>query len=130
MNVKFNHQKDGDGNHTVSVSGLRVLITEDAAGLFCAQGLEIDYAAAGDSVESVRDNFMNGFCETILQHLDVFGDCKALLIQGPQDAWDLFYALENDVRVTSESFKPELECPDLLPGFLSSINFIEQPNAT
>jgi len=129
--MKFEHGKDGDGNHIVSVSGLRVLVTEDAGGLFCAQGLEIDYAASGDSIESVRENFMKGFCETVLQHLAVFGDCKALLVQGPQDAWDLFYALSaDDVVVTQESFEPDLESPQLLPGFLNSINFIEQPNAS
>ena len=126
MNIKFQHETDDNGNQIVTVSGLRVVVTQDATGLFCAQGLEIDYAAAGDTVEAVRDNFMNGFCQTLLQHILVFGHCDALLVRGPEEAWNMFYTMR-DVQVTRQPFEPKIEFPDLLPGFLKSINFLEQP---
>ena len=46
------HAKDGN-NHCVTLSALRVMLLEDSSGWF-AQGLEIDYAASGATIDEVK----------------------------------------------------------------------------
>ena len=83
------HAHVGD-HHAVAVS-LRVLLVEDTSGWF-AQGLDIDYAASGQSVDAVKKNFEDGFCATVHEHLVMHGNIERLLKPADQSAWKEFYA--------------------------------------
>jgi len=77
--------KNGD-KHIVGVGNLRVVIVPDGSSFF-AQGLEIDYAAQGPSVEGVKKNFEKGFKATIQQHLQIYGNLKNFLVPAPVSMW-------------------------------------------
>ena len=87
------HATDGEGNHVVHVKSLSVLLSHDDGDWF-AQSLEIDYAAAGSTVEEVKENFAKGLSATILEHLRLHGEIDNLLKPAPQDAWTEFYAAD------------------------------------
>lgn len=72
--------------HLVGIGNLRVVIVKDDKHFF-AQGLEIDYAEQGDSVEDVKKNFENGLRATIDQHLKINGTIKKLLRVAPPEVW-------------------------------------------
>ena len=46
-----------ESQHLVTIGALRVLITEEVDGLWSAQGIEIDFAACGVSLEDVQRRF-------------------------------------------------------------------------
>lgn len=81
-----------DGSKTVCIGNLHVLLTKDENGTWLAQGLEIDYAIDGDSVDEVKKRFEQGLALTVKSHLRVYGDIKSLLRIAPQPIWDKFYA--------------------------------------
>ena len=74
------------GAKIVGVGNLRVLLS-DADGTWFAQGLEIDYAAQGESESDVQSNFERGLTCTINEHLRVYGTIKKLLRGAPPEAW-------------------------------------------
>lgn len=83
------HAKNDDGDALVGIGNLRVLITiED--GLWFAQGLEIDYAAQGNSLDDVRSRFENGLMATVNEHLRIYGKLDNLLHPAPPEMWSLF----------------------------------------
>ncbi|MDQ3267546.1 MAG: hypothetical protein M3P47_02290 [Pseudomonadota bacterium] len=86
------HLQNGD-QHVVGVKSLSVLLCEDGGAWF-AQSLEIDYAAAGQSVEEAKDNFAAGLDATIAEHLKLYGSIDKFLKIAPQHAWDAFYAVD------------------------------------
>ena len=88
------HVQDGD-DHAVLVESLRVLVNRDGKHWF-AQGLEIDYAASGDSLEDVKRRFTDGLCLTIAQHVKVFGGLQNLLKIAPADEWQRL--LQRDIK--------------------------------
>jgi hypothetical protein len=68
-----------DGEHqAVGIGNMRVFIVPDGKVWF-AQGLEIDYATQGDSLEVAKENFSKGLAETIDLHLQMNGCIDALL---------------------------------------------------
>ena len=79
------HGTTPDGN-VVGVGNLRVLL-RNADGYWFAQGLEIDYAAQGDSIADVQQRFENGLECTIREQLKVFGTIDKLLVQAPGEVW-------------------------------------------
>ena len=85
------HLKGQDGSQTVCVGNLHVLLSQKD-GAWLAQGLEIDYAIDGNSVEDVKNRFVEGLTLTIESHLRVYGEIKSLLRVAPQPIWDRFYA--------------------------------------
>lgn len=87
--AKALHAHEGD-THVVGVLALRVLLVEDTSGWF-AQGLDIDYAASGDTADAAKHNFQEGFCATVHEHLVMHGDINRLLKPAEQDAWKEFY---------------------------------------
>jgi hypothetical protein len=89
------HATSEGGDHLVAVKKLHVLLSKDGPGWF-AQGLEIDYAACGASVEETKKNFETGFCKTIYEHLVVHGDIERFLKVASQEAWAEYYACPND----------------------------------
>jgi hypothetical protein len=88
------HAKDGD-QHIFGVKALRVLLIKDEASWF-AQGLEIDYAACGNSVEQVKKNFEDGLEKTVHEHLVMHGAIDKLLKIAPQEAWDEYFKAQTD----------------------------------
>lgn len=79
---------EGDQYLTL-IHALRVLILEEDSKWF-AQGLEIDYAAIGDSLEQAQRNFEAGLYDTITEYLTMHGDIGGLLKVAPDSAWRLF----------------------------------------
>ena len=69
-------------DHAVCIGSLRVLITQHE-NEWIAQGIEIDYAASGSSLNNVKDNFQNGLALTIEEHLKAFGTIEHLLKHAP-----------------------------------------------
>jgi hypothetical protein len=68
-----------DGEHqAVGIGKLRVFIVPDGKFWF-AQGLEIDYATQGDTLEEAKQNFAQGLAGTIDLHLQVHGSIDELL---------------------------------------------------
>src|ERR1700678_4494935 len=81
------HAADKDGlHHLVGFGNIRVIIVPDGAAYF-AQGLEIDYAAQGSTVDEVKKNFEVGLEATIQQHLKIYGNIKGILQPAPPDVW-------------------------------------------
>ncbi len=81
------HAVHEDGaHHAVAILNLHVLIVRDGNYWF-AQGLEIDYAVQGESVEDAKKQFQTGFRATIYQHLKIFGHIDNLLRVAPNEIW-------------------------------------------
>jgi hypothetical protein len=67
------------GDHGQAVAAeLHVLIMPGEDGGFIAQGIEIDYVAAGATEEEVQDHFAKGFCATIVSYLKRGRDLSGL----------------------------------------------------
>ena len=64
--------------HGVALQHVRVIIVPDGTSWF-AQGVDIDYAAQGNSVEEAKTNFEKGLRATIDQHLRVYGTIRGIL---------------------------------------------------
>lgn len=56
----------GDENpqQLIAVDGLRVIIVPDGDQWF-AQGIDIDFAASGSTIEDVQNRFVQGLCSTL-----------------------------------------------------------------
>src|ERR1035438_3401100 len=77
------HAKMSDGAHNlVGIGNLRVFIIPDGKFWF-AQGLEIDYAAQGNSIDEAKKYFESGLEETIDLHLRMHGDLSRFLRVAP-----------------------------------------------
>lgn len=81
--VQISHEK----GHFVGIGALRVLIHPDGD-LWYAQGIEIDYAATGESVDEVKHNFEVGLARTIDLHLERWGTIERLLKFAPASEWE------------------------------------------
>ncbi|MBL0142627.1 MAG: hypothetical protein IPP91_11140 [Betaproteobacteria bacterium] len=91
------HATDGK-KHVIGIDALRVLILEDEGGYF-AQGLEIDYAASGESVDEVKQNFSQGLMLTMDEHLKMHGHLEKFLVPAPAEAWkELFHPPAGTVK--------------------------------
>jgi len=104
------HARLNDGDHLVGIGNLRVVIVQDEA-LWFAQGLEIDYAAQGQSLETVKTAFEDGLCWTIHEHLKVYGNIERFLRPAPPDIWKelLYDQLANVNSFSSLSWHKEIE---------------------
>ena len=79
------HAKQHD-EHIVGIGDLRVVLIEEKAGLWFAQGLEIDYAAQGASQDDVQARFERGLTATISAHIKQYRSIDRLLVVTP-DTW-------------------------------------------
>ena len=91
MNAKAVHAYNKAERHVVGIGELRVLVCEDAGEWF-AQGVEIDYAASGDSLADVQRRFQKGLAATVHLHLTRFQSIQRLLKYPPPDVWRRFNA--------------------------------------
>ena len=79
------HAKHKDGvHHLIGIGNLRVFIVPDGDFWF-AQGLEIDYAVQGDSVEEAKKNFEKGLEASIDLNLKLHGNIEKLLVPAPPE---------------------------------------------
>ena len=85
------HAQAGN-DHVVALTALRVMLLEDSGGWF-AQGLEVDYAASGATVDEAKKNFEDGFCATVREHLQMYGSIERFLKVADAAAWNEFFAL-------------------------------------
>ena len=107
------HRED---NHAVLIAALRVLIQPDTEGLWFAQGIEIDFAASGTSLDDVKRRFVNGLSETIHAHLEKFGSIDKLLRFAPEDAWkSLLEAKDYELTLATLHNVPEWDQKLLFP---------------
>lgn len=83
------HGLSADGAQVAGIGNLRVLITK-AEGTWFAQGLEIDYAAEGDTLDDVKREFETGLRMTLHEHIKVHRDIKHALRVAPPDVWAKF----------------------------------------
>lgn len=97
------HAELEDGMHVVGLGALRVLLTQDDGGWF-AQGLEVDYAAAGLTVEEAKANFALGLELTIHEHLKVHGAIRRFLVPAPAEAWAEFFELSTSKECLKQTF--------------------------
>ncbi|MGD9584031.1 MAG: hypothetical protein AB7V26_10260 [Lysobacterales bacterium] len=79
--AKVVHAND-EASHEVLVAALRVLVVRDNAHWF-ARGIEIDYAASGESLEDVQRRFESGLAMTIRAHLQKYRTVSRLLKWAP-----------------------------------------------
>ena len=80
-----------DNNHQVMLKSLHVVMCQDD-GLWFAQGLEIDYAAYGASVEQAKKHFESGMVATIHEHLKMYGTLEKFFKPAPEDEWKPTYS--------------------------------------
>lgn len=97
--VVASHVKTDDGSrHLVGIGNLRVVLVEED-GCWFAQGLEIDYASQGGTLEEAKKRFETGLEATIDQNLRVFGSIDRLLRAAPGEVWqELLAGPGNRVR--------------------------------
>lgn len=79
------HFKSSDCEGVV-IGSLRVIVSEQQ-GYWFAQGIEIDFAASGSSLDDVQERFEHGLVETISAHLSKYGTIEKLLKYAPKSEW-------------------------------------------
>ena len=83
------HNTDGV-THLVGLGPIKVIVCNEGGSWF-AQGLDIDYAASGNSFEAVKHNFEVGLYATIDLHIKAYNGLKKFLKPAPLDAWQELY---------------------------------------
>jgi hypothetical protein len=119
------HDKDGE-NHLVGIGNLRVIVCEED-GIWFAQGLEVDYAADGNSLESVKRNFEHGLSATIGLHLQAFDSIDNLLVPAPAKTWKELTEVKKRFRfsqVSVHEFEEDTEELQKLP--YTGISYLER----
>ena len=94
--------RENEDHHTVIVEYLRVVISQDED-LWFAQGLELDYAAAGDTLDDVKERFHQGLAATFKEHLKIYGTVENLLRVAPQETWDTWLKADKNYNFTQVS---------------------------
>lgn len=98
----FTDKNGSDGSALVGILDLQVILAEESPNAWVAQGIEIDYAAGGGSLEEAKSNFEHGIVATVHEHLNTFGSIKQFMCQAPNDAWfDLLLKHDGDIHLYS-----------------------------
>jgi len=84
--MTFQVSSDDESKAVVGIGNLRVLLLNDDGSWF-AQGLEIDYAAQGATLEEVKQRFQDGLMGTVSEYLRMYGDIGKLLQPAPAEVW-------------------------------------------
>ncbi len=101
------HGTDGS-THIVGIGNLKVIICQDG-GCWFAQGLEIDYAANGHSLEEAKENFQTGLKGTIDLHIKAYGTIGHFLKIAPPEVWkDLHSTPGRQYRYTQVTLHEDL----------------------
>ena len=124
----FSYRTDAQG---IQIEGLRVVVWQNPDG-WMAQGLEIDYAAAGDSIEDVIESFAKGLAITLHENQKAFGTIERVLKPAPQEAWKPFLSgqaqppAQPRYREKLITALAELKDTDILPEHLTSLRLYQQ----
>ena len=120
------HLQPSSDIHATHINALRVLLVRDDGGWF-AQGLELDYAASGHSVEDVKHRFVQGLGATIKEHLKTHGAIERLLKVSPQDVWDLWLNADRNFSISTMSWHDMSEAVEAAAGLLpfQSVAYLE-----
>jgi len=120
------HVPSPDGKfHFVGIGALKVVIMNDSAqNTWVAQGLDIDYAAQGTSVENVKENFQNGLIASIDLHLKAYNSFAKLLKPAPNHVWqEMYYGpLFGQVKALKSYYGISLHLPDQIKKFTAFEN--------
>jgi hypothetical protein len=92
--------RDGGESHLIGIGNLRVIIVPDSGAWF-AQGLEIDYAVQGATVDDAKKKFEDGLSANIQEHLKVNGNIEAFLQVAPNEVWKMLF--DKDAQAHSYS---------------------------
>ncbi len=92
------HISTEDGaQHVVGIGDLRVMLLKTET-YWYAQGMEIDYAVQGNSVEEAKERFSSGLYATIKEHLTMYGGITNLLVPAPKHIWDELIEAKSCIR--------------------------------
>lgn len=109
---------------------LRVVVWENEQG-WMAQGLEIDYAACGDSKQDVIERFVTGLTVTLEENYRIFGHANNVLKPAPPEYWQPFLTgrtkpnLSNPKGALKAALK-RLANGNILPPYLTSLQLYSQ----
>lgn len=106
------HVQTSDDQHAVLLSALHVMV-ENNGGTWFAQGVEIDYAAAGTSLADVQDRFARGLSRTIEANLKRHNSIERLVKYAPTEVREAFRASAVKFELTQLS---AFDLSDSLPG--------------
>ena len=106
MGVEMNKEA---GGRQQTMRFVRVLV-EHAEGGWTAQGLEIDYMAAGTDAEDVISRFEKGIEQTAREHHRQHASVDAMLKVAPQEAWTKW---ANGSRTPARWERTASRCPVL-----------------
>jgi hypothetical protein len=85
------HGTTKSGLDVVMIDKLRVALLCDGR-TWVAQGLEIDYAAEGATIEEAKKQFSIGLMATLRENLRVFGNIEHVLRTVPTEMWNALMA--------------------------------------
>jgi len=119
MSKPIRHLRNPDGSESVFWF-VRVLLLRDGRHVV-AQGLDVDYCAAGDSLAEAKENFTRGFIATIEANLREFGSIDSLIAPAPAEFFRLFYKAE----AAAEPESKDLDLPDDAPRKLRRLQFFQ-----
>ncbi len=102
--------------HLVAFGDLRVLIFEKD-GEWLAQGVEIDYAASGSSLEDAQRYFELGLARTVHLHLKRHATIDRLLHFAPESVWKPLKAKQafNLGIITTHELGDDIDALNQLP---------------
>ena len=89
-NKPFAFQGKKGNAFAVFLAHIKVLVLNDDGSWF-AQGLDIDYAAQGTSLEDVKKRFEDGLEKTLIEHLKSRGNISGVLQVAPKQYWEKYY---------------------------------------
>lgn len=112
------HLSNGGNQHIVGVKSIRVFISKDGD-MWFAQGLDIDYASCGDTIEETKRNFETGIKKTIAEHLKLHGNIEKFLKIAPQEAWKEYF--ETSANIIKQEYS-DLQFHDLCDESEQDIN--------
>jgi len=108
------HGKKEDGD-VVGMFNLRVVVIPDGE-MWFAQGLDIDYASSGPSLEGVKENFQDGLSATVCENLKIYGSIEKLLKPAPQHVWkELYHSQSEGIRFRFSQVTFHEKLKDVLP---------------
>ena len=112
-----------DGSlHLVGIGNLRVIITHDDDSWF-ARGLEIDYAALGESLSDVKKRFYEGLRQTVRENLKTYGDVAHILKVAPPEVWMEYFNNAQALRKIHSQVSAHQIVTQVLPADLSDLPF-------
>jgi hypothetical protein len=107
--MTLRHERQNDGRHRVEIAALKVLLIQEGDH-WIAQGLDLDYAAAGTSIQDVKDRFSQGLYHTIDEHLKRNGSLESFIRPAPREVWQMYFEMQKQRSL--ETSVRELEADD------------------